>query len=201
MSDDTILTQEELDFIRDLQTHSRSSDAGVPSLTLDGGPRAKKLLARLALHEQLTLEAQIDNQRVCFPLQVVEDEQHNLQLRLGPPSVVEQSSTVRPWRLHFDIPVNLLDEQDRPTTLWIHSLSLSGMLVEVHDEPAPREFALWLPLDDQPDMELQGSLVRRTGDGLYAYAVNLARPQQVERLRSFLLDRHQRLHARNESSS
>lgn len=193
MQDDSIVTKEEMDFIRSLQEAQRPVPLPL-GLTLEGGKQVKELLTQLATHEQLTIEAHIDNQRITFPLQVVEDEFHALHLQLGTPSIVEQTATDRPWRLPLDPPLNLQDEHGTPSALWLHAISQSGMLVEVRGQPAPKRFTLWLPVRGRQPIELRGILARKAGDGLIAYRQSLRKTKHSERLSTFLLERHQQLH-------
>ncbi|WP_027896036.1 hypothetical protein [Zestomonas thermotolerans] len=196
MQDDTvsILTQEELDFIRSLQDAPQVPTTRSQLLILEGGDRTKKLLTQLASEEQLTIEAHIDNQRITFPVRVVTDEHEGLHLQLGAPTIVEQHVADRPWRLHFEPPVNLIDAVGKSTSMWLHELSQSGLLVELRErKQAPEHLALWLPVDGQQPLELTGNLVRKTSEGLYAYRQTLRKSRSIERLRAYLLDQLQRL--------
>ncbi|MBM7060102.1 hypothetical protein JQX08_05225 [Pseudomonas sp. UL073] len=199
MQDDSILTQEELDFLRSLQDNQKPDPLPV-GLLLEGGKQAKELLARLAAHEQLTIEAHIDSQRITFPLHVIEDEFHALHLQLGTPTIVEQTSADRPWRLPLDPPVNLVDEHGEPSLIWLHAVSQSGMLVEVRGQPVPKRFSLWLPIPGRQPIALQGILARKAGEGLTAYRQSLRKTRHSERLRSFILEQHQQLHGHEAES-
>ncbi|CAD5107495.1 hypothetical protein [Zestomonas carbonaria] len=201
MQDDSILTQEELDFIRSLHEAPRPISHIPQKLTVEGGEQTRELLAQLATHEQLTIEAHIDSQRITFPVRVVEDEFNALHLQLGAPTIVEQASAERPWRLPFTPPANLVDEEGLPSALWLHTLSQSGVLVEVREQPVPKRFNLWLPVEGQRPLELSGTLARQTGEGLFAYRLNLRKSRSNERLRAFLLERHQHLHRQESAPS
>lgn len=84
MPRNALLTQDELDFIQSMQhnpqlnLHEASS-----SLTVNGGAQIRDLLTRLAAHDQVTIQAQFDNQQLTFPLHLVEDEFNAVHLRLG----------------------------------------------------------------------------------------------------------------------
>ncbi|AYC31822.1 hypothetical protein D3880_05230 [Pseudomonas cavernae] len=199
MQDDSILTQEELDFIRSLPSGPHAPLPSASALIVDGGERTKELLARLAAHEQVTIEAHIDSQRVSFPVLLVEDEFHTLHLQLGLPTIVEQAAADRPWRLPFNEPLELLDAEGLPSGLWLHSLSLSGLLVEVRGLPAPpKRFTLWMPVHGDEPIELRGILTRKTEQQLVAYRLSLRKTRQHERLRQFMLDHHPQLNELSE---
>ncbi|UVE16914.1 PilZ domain-containing protein [Pseudomonas sp. LS44] len=193
MQDESILTHDELQFIRELQNAPRPADPPTTALLVDGGERTKELLARLAVHEHLTIEAQIDNQRVSFPVHLVEDEFHALHVQLGLPTIVEQAAANRPWRLPFPEPLALLDADGKASGLWLHSLSQSGLLVEVRDRPIPKRFTLWMPVPDAQPIELRGTLIRETEQHLIAYRLSQHKVRQHERLRKFILDHHPQL--------
>ncbi|MCE6982932.1 hypothetical protein EI534_37415, partial [Pseudomonas frederiksbergensis] len=79
MQADALLTQDELDFIRSMQHAPQPHPAEPPSrLMVNGGSEIKNLLTRLIADEQVTLQAQFNNQQMTFPLQLVEDEFHAL---------------------------------------------------------------------------------------------------------------------------
>ncbi|RUQ43691.1 hypothetical protein D8M30_17540, partial [Corynebacterium pseudodiphtheriticum] len=115
MHRDALLTQDELDFIQDMQHNPQLNlrDAG-SSLTVNGGAQIRDLLTRLAAHDHVTIQAQFDNQQLTFPLQLVEDEFHAVHLRLGVPSIFEDGPMVRPWRLALEAPVPLENVRGNP---------------------------------------------------------------------------------------
>src|SRR5215208_4958205 len=98
MQHDTLLTQAELDFIQNMQHNPRLNvrDA-TRSLLVNGGVQIQDLLTRLAAHEQITIQAQFENQQMTFPLHLVEDEFHALHLEVGAPSIFEEGPRIRPW--------------------------------------------------------------------------------------------------------
>lgn len=195
MQNHPLLTQEELDFIQSLLGNpSLGSQLSTPSLRVDGGTQTKDLLTRLAAQDQLTIEAHFNGERITFPLQLVEDEFHALHLELGVPNIVEQGSADRPWRLPLAEPIGLLDENGAQSGLWLHSISLSGMLVEVRNQTQPpKRFTLWLPLPGQEPIELRGILARTTEQRLIAYRLSRGKTQHSERLRQFIFQQHRRL--------
>ena len=77
-----LLTQDELDFIQDMQ-HSPQFNVSdsMSSLLVNGDRHVQELLARLVANEQVTLQAQYNNQQISFPLQLVEDEFHAVHLQ------------------------------------------------------------------------------------------------------------------------
>ena len=118
MQSDALLTQDELDFI---QTMHRSPQLNLTdvtsSLRLDGGSEVQQLLTRLVAQEQVTLQANFENQQMSFPLQLVEDEFHAVSLQLGAPSIYEDGPMMRPWRLTLEPPVALDDDLGLSTDL------------------------------------------------------------------------------------
>lgn len=68
MQADALLSQDELDFIQDMQ-HSPQLNLADPmsSLLVNGDRRLKDLLTRLVANEQVTLQASFNNQQLSFP--------------------------------------------------------------------------------------------------------------------------------------
>jgi len=196
MQADALLTQDELDFIRTMQHASQPSSAeSVSRLMVNDGSDIKDLLTRLIAQEQVTLQAQFENQQMSFPLQLVEDEFHSLQLQLGAPNIYEDGPNVRPWRLTLDTPVPLEDELGLSNGLWVREISFKGVLLEVRDQPEPpAAFDLWFAPDNCAPIALHGTLQRRTGESLAAYNLSESQPQEVERLREYILQAHRQAH-------
>ena len=69
MPRNALLTQDELEFIQNMQHNPQLNvrDAS-SSLTVNGGAQIRDLLTRLAAHDHLTIQAQFDNQQLTFPL-------------------------------------------------------------------------------------------------------------------------------------
>jgi hypothetical protein len=194
MQDAPILTSEELDFIQDLQTPAPPpGPAQTPSLRVDGGAQTKALLTRLAASDQLTIEAHFNGERVTFPLQLVEDEFHSLSLEIGLPQVVEQGQCERPWRQRLAPAIALVDEQGKPNGMWLHSISTTGMLVEVRHQLVPNNLTLWLPQSGSEPIRLQGILARRTEQRLVAYRLSGRKTVHSERLRQYIYQQHRLL--------
>ncbi len=194
MQDSSLLTSEELDFLQDLQTPPRSQGpVQTPSLRVDGGTQTKALLTRLAASDQLTIEAHFNGERVTFPLQLVEDEFHSLTLEIGPPQVVEQGPSERPWRLHLSPAVALVDEHGKPSGFWLHTVSTTGLLVEVRHKLVPNNFSLWLPQAGASPIRLQGILARRSDQRLVAYRLSGRKTVHSERLRQYIYQQHRLL--------
>lgn len=192
MQDTHLLTSEELDFIQDLP-FAQPASSQTPSLKVDGGTQTKALLTRLAASDQLTIEAHFNGERVTFPLNLVEDEFHSLSLEIGVPQVVEQGAPERAWRLHMQTPIALLDEHGHASGMWLHSLSTTGMLVEVRHNAAPNSCTLWLPQADGEPIRLQGILARRTDQRLVAYRLSGRKTAHRERLRQYIYQQHRLL--------
>ena len=124
MSHDALLTQDELDFIQTMHQNPLLNvrDAS-SSLMVNGMSQIRDLLTRLAAHEQVTIQAQIANQQMSFPLRLVEDEFHAQHLQLGAPSIFEDGPKARPWRLTLAEPVPLENIRGKAGHLWITELS------------------------------------------------------------------------------
>ncbi len=189
---DPLLTSEELDFIQDLP-FTATGQPHTPSLKVDGGTQTKALLTRLAASDQLTIEAHFNGERVTFPLNLVEDEFHSLSLELGVPQVVEQGAPERAWRLHLDTPIALQDDNGNASGMWLHSLSTTGMLIEVRHNVVPNQCKLWLPQGSSAPIRLQGILARRTDQRLVAYRLSGRKTAHGERLRQYIYQQHRLL--------
>ncbi|WPP00713.1 hypothetical protein SFA35_04880 [Pseudomonas sp. HR96] len=196
MEPEALLTQDELDFIKKMQ-HNPQFNLGdaSPSLTVNGGLQVKDLLTRLAAHEQVTIQAQFENQQMSFPLELVEDEFHAVHLHLGAPSIYEDGPMVRPWRLTLASPVALRDDLGLSTDFLVREISFKGVLLELDPEtPPPVEFSLWFCPDGHAPMALNGTLERTKAKGLAAYRLSQSDAGETERLRQYILQQHQLSH-------
>jgi hypothetical protein len=196
MHRDTLLTQDELDFIQMMQHNPQLNlrDAS-SSLTVNGGAQIRDLLTRLAAHDQLTIQAQFENQQLTFPLHLVEDEFHALHLRLGVPTIFEDGPMIRPWRLALETPVALENIKGNPSALWVHEVSFKGVLVEIRGRiKPPKTFCLWFSPSGYERIALRGTLQRETARGLFAYHLDQSDVDETERLRHFILHRHRLIH-------
>ena len=174
MHRDALLTQDELDFIQTMQHNPQLNvrDA-TSSLLVNGGSQIRDLLTRLAAHEQVTIQANFENQQMTFPLHLVEDEFHALHLRLGVPSIYEDGPLVRPWRLVLEEPVALENAQGQPGTMWVHEVSFKGVLLEVRNKTkAPKHFALWFSPSGYERIALRGTFEKETEQRFYAYQLS-----------------------------
>ena len=196
MQRDALLTQDELDFIQTMQHNPQLNvrDA-TSSLLVNGCSQIRDLLTRLAAHEQVTIQANFENQQMTFPLHLVEDEFHALHLQVGSPEIYEDGPMLRPWRLSLEQPSALLDGHGAPGGLWVREISFKGVLVELRGLPsAPARFDLrFAPGNIQP-IELQGVLGRRIGPDLAAYDLGQSPAEEIERLRDYILQAHCRAH-------
>ncbi len=197
MQHDALLTQDELDFIQTMQHNPQLNmrDA-TSSLLVNGGSQIRDLLTRLAANEQVTIQAQFENQQMTFPLHLVEDEFHALHLRLGVPSIYEGGpKTVRPWRLTLEEPVALENAKGQPGTLWVHEVSFKGILLEVRNRTKPpKSFALWFSPSGYERIALRGTFERQNEQGYYAYQLNQGNMVETERLRQYILQQHRLTH-------
>ncbi|WP_017531112.1 hypothetical protein [Pseudomonas fluorescens] len=196
MPRNALLTQDELDFIQSMQhnpqlnLHEASS-----SLTVNGGAQIRDLLTRLAAHNQVTIQAQFDNQQLTFPLHLVEDEFNAVHLRLGVPSIFEDGPMIRPWRMALEEPVALENVRGTPGALWVHEVSFKGVLVEIRGRiKPPRTFSLWFSPSGYERIALRGALERETARGLLAYRLSQTDGGETERLRQFILHQHRLMH-------
>ena len=196
MQAEALLTQDELDFIQNMQ-HSPQLNLADPmsSLLVNGDRRIQSLLTRLVANEQVTLQAQFNNQQISFPLQLVEDEFHALHLQLGSPEISEDGPLLRPWRLSMEQPSALLDTHGQESGLWVRDISFKGTLLEVRGLPAaPARFELRFAPGGIPPIELHGVLGRRIGQDLAAYDLSQSPTEEIERLRDYILQAHRRAH-------
>ncbi|WP_416422567.1 PilZ domain-containing protein [Pseudomonas sp. App30] len=193
---DALLTQDELDFIRTMQHNPQLNVRDTTaSLLVNGGTQIRDLLARLVANEQVTIQAQFENQQMSFPLQLVEDEFHAVHLKLGAPSIYEDGPMVRPWRMALNQPVVLEDEKGRITDYQVLEISFEGVLLEMRNgRNPPRRFSLWFNPEGHEPMPLRGTLRRKTEHGHYAYRLSQDNPQDTERLRQYILAQHRRAH-------
>lgn len=196
MQRDALLTQDELDFIQNMHHNPQLNVRDVSSrLTVNGGAQIRDLLTRLAAHEQVTIQAQFDNQQMTFPLQLVEDEFHALHLRLGVPSIFEDGPMIRPWRLVLEEPVALENVKGQPGALWVHEVSFKGLLVQSRGRSKPpRTFSMWFSPSGYERIAVRGTLERETARGLFAYRLNQTDVDETERLRQFILQQHRLAH-------
>ncbi|WP_313598844.1 hypothetical protein [Pseudomonas sp.] len=196
MPRNALLTQDELDFIQNMQHNPQLNlrDAS-SSLTVNGGAQIRDLLTRLAAHDHVTIQAQFDNQQLTFPLHLVEDEFNAVHLRLGVPSIFEDGPMIRPWRLVLETPVALENIRGTPGALWVHEVSFKGVLVEVRGRfKPPKTFALWFSPSGYERIALRGTLQRVTARGLFAYRLSQSDADETERLRHFILHQHRLAH-------
>ncbi|CAG8866954.1 hypothetical protein PS627_02237 [Pseudomonas fluorescens] len=196
MQADALLNQDELDFIQNMQ-HSPQLNLADPMSTLlvNGDRQLKDLLTRLVANEQVTLQAQYNNQQLSFPLQLVEDEFHALHLQLGSPDIFEDGPTLRPWRLSLETPAPLLDDRGKPSGLWVRDISFKGVLLELRGmDQAPSDFSLSFAPEGMPSIRVQGVLRRSIGPHLAAYDLSRTLPEETESLREFILQAHRLAH-------
>ncbi|MFS2157588.1 hypothetical protein ACCD10_09565 [Pseudomonas sp. Pseusp122] len=196
MQHDTLLTQAELDFIQNMQHNPRLNVRdSTRSLLVNGGVQIQDLLTRLAAHEQITIQAQFDNQQMTFPLHLVEDEFHALHLEVGAPSIFEEGPRIRPWRLILPEPLPLETENGALTGLWVHELSFKGVLLENRNPTrTPKRFSAWLHPPGNRPIALHGNIERVTEKGLVAYRLNQRNKDHIERLRQYILAQHRQIH-------
>jgi hypothetical protein len=196
MTGDALLTQAELDFIQNMQHNPKLNVRdSTRSLIVNGGVQIQELLTRLAAHEQITIQAQFENQQMTFPLHLVEDEFHALHLELGAPSIFEEGPRIRPWRLVLPEAIPLESEKGTLTPLWVHEISFKGVLLENRrSTKPPKSFSAWFSPVGHTPIALRGTFERLTESGLAAYRLSQRSKEDTERLRQYILQQHQRLH-------
>lgn len=196
MQPETILTQDELDFILGMQRNPQLNVRdSTRNLIVNGGIQIQDLLARLAASEQVTIQAQFNNQKISFPLQMVEDEFHAQHLEIGTPSIYEEGPQIRPWRLVLPSPIPLETEHGALTALWVHEVSFKGVLIEYRRKGnPPRHFSAWFNAAGHAPIAMRGRLERMTEKGMAAYHLSEKYPEDTERLRQYMLNEHRRLH-------
>jgi hypothetical protein len=191
MHEQALLTQAELAFIRHLHQQPTTPKPTGPVLLADAGKQLSELLAHCAAHEQLSIHAQIANQRLTFDLHMGQDAQNEPCLHLSAPQIFDAGPINRAWRSPLPQPVPLQQANAQPSDLWIHQLSMNGALVEYRaSRQAPANFRLLLPLDEQAPIAVEGVFVRKTPDGLLAYQLQALEPEGDEYLRQFIYQQH-----------
>jgi hypothetical protein len=196
MSKKSLLNHEELDYIQQILGNSLAiSGLAAPSFRVDGGAAANAVLASLGKHAELHLDAQLGDQHLRFPLQLVEDEFHALHLELGAPKIFQHGDVQRSWRLNLEQPLFLLDQDGALSELCVHEISPSGVLIEATGSlNTPETFTLWLPLPGQEPIKLRGNYVRRINPELSAFRLDLLPVSHGERLRHFIFQQHRLQH-------
>lgn len=195
MSEHTALSQAELDYIRQLfSAQLIGKPLSIPAFKVDGGPLANALLGRLGQHAQLSLEAQLEHCRISFPLLLVEDELHGLQLEMGAPSIFEEGAVLRPWRLTLSQALILREANGEASPLRVLELAPGSLLLQSSVGPPPERFDLWLTLPGAESMPVQGLLIRRTAGDQAAYHLQLQHREHGERIRQFLFEQYRKRH-------
>ncbi|AMB84391.1 hypothetical protein AWM79_03360 [Pseudomonas agarici] len=196
MHRDALLTPDELDFIRTLQHNPQLNKRDTSSsLLVNGVSQIRDLLTRLAAHEQVTIQARFENQKMTFPLHLVEDEFHAQHLHVGVPSIYEDGPIARPWRLTLDEPVALENSRGQSSALAVRAVSFQGVLVESRNGiKPPRQFAQWFSPPGYERIALRGRFEREAEQGLYAYRLSQSDESETERLRQYILQQHRLAH-------
>lgn len=192
----TVLTSAELAYLNDLLSGSSTETSEVRAgFRVDGGERANGLLMQLAAKANLSLEAELEDYCMSFPLQLKRDEFQAIQLQLNPPTIYERGPVLRAWRLHLDEPLPLLSDDGHETALSVHELSPNGLLVNAGAKrKAPKHLLLNLPLPGEGSLKIDAHRVRDAEGGMTAYEVEYPQDRDAERIRSYLYEQHQRLH-------
>lgn len=201
MSEQSTLSSEELDFIREVfNSQLIGKPLPIPAFKVDGGPLANALLARLGSHARLTLEAQMDDCRMTFPLQMVEDELHGLQLEMGAPSIFQDGAVRRPWRLELDEPLALRDNSGGESGLLVYELAPTSLVLGSPMVEPPEKFSLWLPLPGQDGLPIKGQRIRRVGRHRAAYSLQVQHREHAERIRQYIFEQYRVRHPQLQAS-
>lgn len=192
----TELTSAELAYINKLVSSSRAEPGEARTgFRVDGGEHANGLLLQLAAKANLTLEAELEDYCMSFPLQLTEDEFHTIQLQLAPPTIYERGPVLRAWRLQLDKPLPLLSDDGSETALSVHELSPSGLLVDTGaKQKAPKHLHMRLALPGEDSFQIDAHRIRNADGGMTAYQMEYPKDRDAERIRSYLYEQHQRLH-------
>lgn len=195
MSEQSTLSSEELSFIREVfNSQLIGKPLPIPAFKVDGGPLANALLARLGSHARLTLEAQMDDCRMAFPLQMVEDELHGLQLEMGAPSIFQDGEVRRPWRLELDEPMALRDGKGGKSGLLVYELAPTSLVLGSPMTEPPEKFSLWLPLPGQESLPIKGQRIRLIGRHRAAYGLQVQHGEHAERIRQYIFEQYRQRH-------
>lgn len=186
MRNEPLLTRDELAFLQELLDEPAPE---TPSrLMLDSSPALNALLASLGANATLSVEAQVNGQRLSFPLRLSRDEPQALQLQLDAPQIFEKGLVERPWRANLATPLALLDRAGAASGLSVHQLSLNGALVA--GDTLPGNFTLWMMLPDKSTLSLRGKQVRMVKAGLAAYRITPLQGNGLARLKDLLVKLH-----------
>jgi hypothetical protein len=196
MRPDSLLTQDELDFIQNMHQNLQAEGSEVNAgLLVNGNSQLQELLTRLVAHDHVTIQAQYENQQLSFPLRLVEDEFHEQHIKLGAPTIYEDGPMVRPWRLALADALPLEDRHGRACALWVVEISINGVVVQVREGgEAPEVFSLWFAPAGYAPIALRGSLERQIAPGLLAYRLITHSADETERLRQYILEQHRLAH-------
>lgn len=196
MVEHSILSEEELDFIRKLmQPNGSKVVERTAGFRIDGGAQGNALLLQLAAQADLRLQAEFEHFSMSFPVRLLEDELHSLDLQLAAPLIYERGPVLRAWRLQLPEPFALLESNGTPSPFSVLQLSAHGVLVAAGKRrKPPRQFHLGLAMPDGAILDIDAQRVRELQEGVAAYRISFVRQEDAERVRAFLYEQHQRLH-------
>src|SRR5690606_26813452 len=192
MRNEPLLTSDELAFLQQLldepapSAPAPSAPARPSGLTLDSSPDVQALLVSLDDGATLSVEVQVNGQRLSFPVRLRQQGLQNLQMRLEALQIFEKGSVERPWRAELPTPSPLIDRHGKPGGLTVRQRSANGALLATEaGRQLPDPLMLWLQLPDMSTVTLRGRCVRQVQDGLPAHRTTpqhrngLARLQEV----------------------
>ena len=195
MSEHPTLTSEELDFIREVfSSQLIGKPLSVRAFKIDGGPQANALLTRLSSQARLSLGAELDDCRMSFPLQLVEDELHGLQLEMGAPRIYEDGDMRRAWRLALDEPLHLRDSHGEESELLVYELAPGSLVLSSPLRAPPESFSLWLQLPGCESLPVKGRRIRPISRHRAAYSLQMHSREHAECLRQFIFEQYRQRH-------
>lgn len=190
---DSVLTQDELAFIREMDFVQQSvPDAVDLKLDLDGDGRINLLLERLGLASELKLVAQYHNQQLVFPVAIAQGEFGKFSMELRSPEIFELGEHLRNWRCQLSEPLfGFCSISHKEFAL--SELSSTGLCIQHSYHNAPKQLKLALGLPESKDiLELRAQKVRQVSDSKTAYRIELDDLKREALRRSlFKLHRHQ----------
>ena len=189
MRNEPLLTRDELAFLQEvLDEPSPSAGSEVSRLVVDSSPAIRALVASLGEGAHFTVEAQVNGQRLSFPLHLTRDDLETVQVQLDIPQIYEKGVVERPWRATLPSPLALVDRAGQASGLSVVQLSLNGALVVSEGaQPLPEHFVHWLVLPDKSTLSLRGKRVRMADGHTAAYRITPLKPKGLTRLQELLV--------------
>ena len=188
MRNEPLLTHDELAFLQELLDEPAPAATEVSRLVVDSSPAIRALVASLGEGAHFTVEAQVNGQRLSFPLQLIRDDLQTLQIQLETPQIYEKGIVERPWRATLPSPLPLVDRAGAACGLSVVQLSVNGALVTSDNGKClPDNFLHWMGLPDKSTLYVRGKQVRMVGENTAAYRITPVQAQGLARLQELLV--------------